>query len=155
MSKKLPVLVALLLSTMSMKPALAINQSVSMKTVITGAQLISDCSSPGATTERWQVSMKVDVASGSEQTVTFRDTEFWAKYNSRAGGNKLIQNDVTIVDSGGFVAGTQVAPKETKSFTPVVDVSLPCDTYAADMVAGLHLVGNTKQYSEGATFLGR
>jgi hypothetical protein len=52
------------------------------------------------------------------------------------------------------VAGTQIAPKESKKFTPVVQVSLPCDTQGADMFAGLHLVGNTKQYSDGNTFIG-
>jgi hypothetical protein len=154
MSKKLAVALTLLVAIGVMKPALAVNQSISMKTTITGAQLLSACSSPGATSERWQVSMNVAVASGSEQTVTFQDTEFWAKYNSTSAGSNLIQNDITVVDSGGFVAGTQIAPKETKDFTPVVQVSLPCDTQGADMFAGLHLVGNTKQYSDGNTFIG-
>jgi len=154
MSKKLTVALTLLLATVVMKPALAVNQSISMKTSITGAQLISDCSSPGATSERWQVSMSVVVTSGSEQTVTFQDTEFWAKYNSTSAGSNQIQNDITVVDAGGFVAGTQIAPKQTKTFTPVVQVSLPCDTQGADMFAALHLVGNTKQYSDGNTFIG-
>jgi hypothetical protein len=46
-----------------------------------------------------------------------------------------------------------MASHETRDFTPVVQVSLPCDTKAGDMFAALHLVGNDKQYSDGATFM--
>ena len=131
----------------------AVNQSISMATSATSAQLLAGCSS-GASSEMWRVSLSIKVSSGSEQTVTFQDTEFWAKYNSTSLGSNQIQNDVTVLDSGGFVAGTQIAPHETKTFTPTLQVSLPCDTQGADMFSGLHLVGNTKQYSDGATFVG-
>src|SRR5439155_8027054 len=100
------------------------------------------------------VSMNVKVSNGSETTVTFKDTEFWAKYSSASGGSNQIQSDVTVVDFGGFVAGTQLARGESKTFTPVVQVSLPCDTQGADMFAGLHLVGRDKQYLDGSTFTG-
>jgi hypothetical protein len=133
--------------------ALAVNQSISMATDVTGAQLIADCSG-GASAETWQVSLGIKVSSGSEQTVTFQDTEFWAKYGTASGGPGQIQNSVTVVDAGGFVAGTQIAPHETKTFTPTVRFSLPCDTKSGDIFAGLHLVGNDKQYSDGATFFG-
>jgi len=134
-------------------PALAVNQSVSMATDVTGAQLLADCSG-GASAESWQVSLSVKVSSGSEQTVYFQDTEFWVKYGTASGGPGQIQNNVTVVDAGGFVAGTQIAPHETKTFTPTVQFSLPCDTKSGDVFAGLHLVGNDKQYSDGATFFG-
>jgi len=145
--------VCVLSSALLMKPALAANVSVSVKTTITGAQLLADCSG-GTSSQRWQVSMNVRVSNGSETTVTFQDTEYWAKFTSTSGGSNQIQNDITVVDSGGFVAGTQLARGESRDFTPVVQVSLPCDTKAGDMFAALHLVGNDKQYSDGNTFIG-
>jgi len=146
-------LVAALASMLFVPASGAANVSVSVTTKITGAQLVQDCSH-GANSEGWQVSMSIKVKNASEGTATFQDTEFWAKYSSPSAGSNQIDNDVTVVDSGGFVAGTQLAQGETKTFGPTVGVSLPCDTQSGDMFAALHLVGNDKQYSDGNTFIG-
>ena len=147
------VLTAVSAGLASAPPAGAFNPSVSIATTISGARLLQDCSQ-GASAETWQVSLSVKVRNGSEGPVTFRDTEYWAKYTSASAGPNRIQRNITLVDSGGFVAGTQLAQNQTRIFTPVVQVSLPCDTKGADMFAGLHLVGNDKQYSDGNTFIG-
>ena len=137
----------------STQTASAFKPSVSIATTISGAQLLQGCSQ-GASAETWQVSLSVKVRNDSEGPVTFKDTEYWAKYTSASGGSNQIQPNITVVNSGGFVAGTQLARNQTRVFTPVVQVSLPCDTKGADMFAGLHLVGNAKQYSDGNTFIG-
>jgi hypothetical protein len=135
-------------------PAVLAQPAVDVSLAVTGVRLVQECTQPvpNDPATLWEVSTHITVHNNTSSAVTFRDTEFWVKYSDPTVSN-AIQNDVSVVDYGGFVYGTQIAPQDSKTFDPVLRVWLPCDATTATMFAGLHLVGSDTQYSGGGTFI--
>jgi hypothetical protein len=136
-------------------PAVLAQPAVSSSLDVTSVRLATECSEPAPDdpAQLWEVNTTVTVHNNTSSVVTIRDTEFWARFSDPTGGANQTQNDVSVVDYGGFTAGTQIGPDETKTFNPVLRVWLPCDATHADMFAGLHINGSDTQYVASGTFI--
>jgi hypothetical protein len=146
--KKLGIVAVVLLTAAFVYPALA-RPSVDVGVDTEDVQLVQECADGFQT---WQVSQQVSVHNTSEDTVTLESTGFFAKFTT-PGNPQQYQNDVRVLDFGGFVPGAQIAQNGRGVYHPVVQVSLPCDTSGAGMFAKLTLVGRDKTYTDGDTFV--
>jgi hypothetical protein len=142
-------IVAVVLSTAAfVYPALA-RPSVDMSVDTETVELVQECADGFQT---WRVGLQVSVSNTSEETVTLESTGFFAKFTT-PGSPQQRQDNVLVLDPGGFVPGAQVAPNARGVYHPVVQVSLPCDTSGATMFATLTLVGRDKTYAAGDVFI--
>jgi hypothetical protein len=146
--KKIALAAMTLLMVAFVYPALAL-PSVDVNLTVLSADVVGGCSG-GA--QMWEVSTEIQVTNTSEETATFESTDFFAKFNT-TGGPGQVQNDVSVVNADGFAPGATVDPNATRTFHPVVQVSVPCDVQGASMYGELKLVGRDKTYSDGDAFI--
>jgi hypothetical protein len=123
--------------------------SVTMTVQTLSAQLVGSCANGS---QVWQVADDVKVDNSSSDTATYQTTGFFTKF-AQPGNPGQIQNNVTVIDAGGFVPGAYVSPGATGDYKPVLQVTLPCDASDASMFAETTLVGGTKTYQAGDPFL--
>lgn len=143
------VSVALLPATMIVHSAIAVAApSVESHLEVVSAQLVQECSGG---TQVWEVAGEIRVDNTSEETATFEWTDFWAQ--SRAGSSRPVQNDVDVIDAGGFVAGAEIEAGGTEFFRPVVRVANACDTTNASLYAQVKLVGSDTIFGCGSAFI--
>jgi len=123
--------------------------SVSMTVQTLSAQLVGGCTNGSRI---WRVALDVKVDNTSSDTGTYKTTGYYAKF-TQPGNPGQIQNNVTVVNDGGFVPGASVPAGQTGEYKPQVEVSVPCDTSGASMFATATFVGGDKTYQAGDTFL--
>jgi hypothetical protein len=132
-------------------PVLAL-PSVDMTVDVMSVALVGPCATDGGSDpmQTWNVELAVVVNNTSEDVVTFERTGYSVEVQSAAGRQTAA---ASVVDPGGFTAGEQVGAATTRTFTPTVATTIPCDATAADMFANLKLVDRDKEYVDGAPFL--
>jgi hypothetical protein len=145
--KKFIVGAAALLTVAIVVPVLAL-PSVDMTVKVGSVALVGDCTSGMQT---WDVALAVTVSNESEDVVVFERTGYFVKYRTPTAAETSY--DVSVIDAGGFVAGEEVAADATRTFTPSVRTTIPCEATAADMFGTLDLVGRDKTFVDGDPFL--
>jgi hypothetical protein len=148
MRKLLIAGIALVIGAVVVFPVFAL-PSVNVTTEVLGAHLVGSCSNG---TQTWEVPLSVSVENTSEESAVLESTNFFAKF-SQPGNTGQVNNDITIVDAGGFVPGASTDPGTTSTYDPVVQTSIPCDATNASMFAALEIVGRDKIYLDGDAFI--
>jgi hypothetical protein len=129
--------------------------SVEVNTDVQNVQLVGECASEGGADpmQTWEIALSVTVTNTNGEPAKFAQTGFYAKFNSPSGPGQ-ISNTISVVDPGGFVPGEEIPTDGgSRTYSPIVRATIPCDATSAVIFATLVLEGRDKTYQDGATFL--
>lgn len=150
-------------------PALAQSSTTTTVSIIDATQ--GPCTGGNAT---WTVHPRITIQNGTPSTVTVKDDFYTGQYNAQSsgehdessaqtrrasssdesgsGGSSQTTSNTSIVDDGGL-AGASIASHASKTFTPTVQITIPCNTNAATLFVNYHLVNSEATNSGGAPFI--
>jgi hypothetical protein len=142
------LLISLLAVAATSTPAFAL-PSVDVITTVTGAEAIGPCVAGNQT---FQVSADIAVTNTAEEDAVFETTDFYVTFN--AGAGQQTEENVIVIDNGGFIPGQTISPGNTETYHVVVQVTLPCGVSSANLFARLTLIGRPNQvYQDSDTFI--
>lgn len=136
----------LLLLGMSAAPAFAQPTATTNMSIIDATK--GACSKGNAT---WRVHPKIRINNDSDQNDTFTDVSYTGKYG--AGGGQTETSNTAIVNDGGLKPGVTIAPRTSRTFTPTVDITIPCNATSATLFVVYDLVDGHKTFRGGAQFI--
>jgi hypothetical protein len=108
------------------------------------------CSSGNAT---WRIHPKITVDNGSDQDDTFSNVFYTGKYSTAAVSGLTATSNTAVIDDGGLKPGVTLAPHTSRTFTPTVDMTIPCDANSATLFVNYDIVDGHKRFVGGAQFI--
>lgn len=134
------VLGAVLGTALGLTPAHALPSADTTMSILGATQ--GACSNGSAA---WTIDASVTITNTAEEPDVIRSVFYNATGETAA---------AQIIDDGGLVVGETVPAGESRTYTPTVQATIPCDADSSTLFVNYELVGrDNKVFREGAEFL--